>query len=164
MLEPSLSIRERAARYCIARGLSIKDELGAGKDGTVYSTQAATALKIFVSAGRFENERDCYQRLADTETMEVLGHNVPAMLNADESLLAIEMTLVQSPFLLDFAGAQLDREPDFSDDVLDTRHQAKAEEFGPHWSRVQVIIQVLWDRCGIYMVDVHPGNIAFDDA
>lgn len=163
MSDPSLSIRERAGLYCIEHDTQINDELGAGKDGSVFSTDRATALKVFVIESRFENERDCYQRLAETETHEILGHNIPTMLHADESLWVIEMTMVPAPFLLDFATAYLDREPDFSDDALETWREIKREEFGKHWGRVEMLIQMLWDRCGIYMVDVHPGNIAFED-
>ena len=37
----------------------------------------------------------------------------------DESLLVIEMSIVRPPFLLDFAAATLDVEPDFPEGTLD---------------------------------------------
>jgi hypothetical protein len=40
------------------------------------------------------------------------------LLGIDEEFRAIEMTIVRSPFLLDFADALLDEVPDFSEDVL----------------------------------------------
>jgi hypothetical protein len=40
------------------------------------------------------------------------------LLSIDEEFRAIEMTIVRSPFLLDFADALLDEAPDFSEDVL----------------------------------------------
>jgi hypothetical protein len=43
---------------------------------------------------------------------------VPQSLSIDEEFRAIEMTIVRSPFLLDFADALLDEAPDFSEDVL----------------------------------------------
>ncbi|HVT80435.1 MAG TPA: hypothetical protein VHM90_07240 [Phycisphaerae bacterium] len=93
MSDPSLSVGERAGLYCIEREIEINDELGAGKDGSVFSTDRATAVKDFVNLSRFENERDCYQRLAETQTVELLGHNIPTMLQADDALMVIEMTM-----------------------------------------------------------------------
>jgi hypothetical protein len=59
-----------------------------------------------------------YQRLREEQTTRILGFNVPQLLRIDEEFRAIEMTIVRSPFLLDFADARLDEAPDFSEDVL----------------------------------------------
>jgi len=34
----------------------------------------------------------------------ILGFHVPQLLGADDELMAIEMTIVSPPYLLDFAG------------------------------------------------------------
>jgi len=95
------------------------------------------------------------------EVVEVLGHNVPQLCGVDESLRVVEMLIVQPPFLLDFASAYLDYPPDFSDEVLEEWQHAKREEFGDRWGTVLVMLKVLENDYGIYMVDVHPGNISF---
>lgn len=38
----------------------------------------------------------------------------------------------------------------------------KREEFGRNWPKVVWILREL-ERMGIYMLDVHPGNIKFSD-
>jgi hypothetical protein len=49
----------------------------------------------------------------------------------------VEMEIVQPPFVLDFAGAYLDRRPDFPEDVYAEWQAEKAEQFGDDWPLVQ---------------------------
>jgi hypothetical protein len=72
------------------------------------------------------------------------------------------MTMVSPPFLLDFAGAYLDWTPDFSDEALADWRADKLEQFGARWHEVELILGAL-QSYGIYMIDVHPGNLAFGD-
>jgi hypothetical protein len=69
------------------------------------------------------------------------------------------MTVVSRPFVLDFAGAFLDRAPDYSEEVLADWAAEKQEQFGPRWPEVQAILRWL-EGYGVYMRDVHPGNVA----
>ncbi|MGH7242306.1 MAG: hypothetical protein ACREJD_02680 [Phycisphaerales bacterium] len=71
------------------------------------------------------------------------------------------MTLVHRPFLLDFASAQLDVPPEFPPEVLETWEIEKAEQFGSNWRAAKSVLAALEGRCGVYMLDVHPGNIGF---
>jgi len=74
------------------------------------------------------------------------------------------MTLVQPPFLLDFASAYLDNDgPDFPSEVMDEWLARKSEEFGPNWGRVPGVLAAL-HRLGIVLTDIHPGNIDFGGA
>lgn len=93
---------------------------------------------------------------------DILGHAVPELIHWDESLLAIEMSIVTRPFLLDFASAYLDWAPDFSPEVLEEWSQRKAKEFGNHWSMVQLLLAYMGEKYGVYLTDIHRGNIAFD--
>lgn len=73
------------------------------------------------------------------------------------------MTVVEPPFLLDFAGGYLDESPDFPDEVIEQWHEEKVEQFGrARWERVQLVLAVLRGRYGIHLLDVNPGNITFD--
>jgi len=81
----------------------------------------------------------------------------------DEALLAVEMTIVQPPFVLDFASAYLDEAaPEFPEDVMEEWLASKKEEFGSNWARAAGVLAAL-RRLGIHMTDVHPGNIKFGD-
>jgi hypothetical protein len=84
------------------------------------------------------------------------------MLRHDDALWIIEMSVVSRPFVLDFAGAYLDRAPDFSEEMLADWRADKEEQFGAHWPEVQAILRAL-EAHGIYMEDVSPGNIAIAD-
>jgi hypothetical protein len=84
------------------------------------------------------------------------------LLSTDEGFRAIEMTIVRSPFLLDFADAHLDEAPDFSEDVLRQWEEEKAEIFGEKWSEVTRILAAL-HAFGIYLLDINPRNISFPE-
>jgi hypothetical protein len=160
-LSPSLI--ERAEAYAIARGMQLKQELGHGKDGTVFSTDQFTAIKVYGRRHDHQRELDCYMRLYEHDVRQVLGHNVPQLLDADLNLLILEMTIVEPPFLLDFASAYLDWPPDFPPEVLEQWEQEKEEQFGRNWPRVRIILEVLKAQFDIYLFDVNPGNITFDE-
>jgi hypothetical protein len=94
--------------------------------------------------------------------MTIRGCNIPAPIDFDDELWVIEMTVVGRPFVLDFAGANLDQEPDFSDEVLADWRAEKQEQFGPRWQEVQAILRTL-EGYGVYLLDVNLGNVSFDD-
>jgi hypothetical protein len=56
----------------------------------------------------------------------------------------------------------LDYAPEFSDEVLADWRADKVEQFGDRWPEVQAILREL-ESFGIYMEDVSPGNIAFEE-
>jgi hypothetical protein len=152
---------QRPASYAEGRGIAIEDRLGFGVDGSVYSTSRSTALKVHRRTERFSRELACYQRRREYGVHEVKGHAVPRLVDWDDSLLAIEMTIVERPFLLDFAGAYLDGAPEFPEEVMRQWPEEKREQFGPKWPEAAAVLSMLQSRYGIHMLDVHPGNIAF---
>ena len=160
-MNPSDELRHRATAYANAHGIQLEDMLGSGKDGIVFSTNVRSAVKVFSQQETFRREWTCYQRFQENGIREVLGHHVPQSIGADEDLLIVEMSIVQPPFLLDFASAYLDVPPDFSEEVIEQWQHSKREEFGENWSGVMVILEVLKQDFGVYLLDVHPGNIAF---
>jgi hypothetical protein len=72
------------------------------------------------------------------------------------------MTIVRSPFLLDFADALLDEAPDFSEDVLRQWEEDKMEIFGERWPEVTRILAAL-QALGVYLLDINAGNISFPE-
>jgi hypothetical protein len=161
MLPFSEDIERRASQYASGRGMRILDRLGFGRDGSVYSTSASTALKIHGRPESYARERDCYLRLREHEVVDVRGFHVPQLIAWDDGLLAIEMTVVERPFLLDFAATCLDEAPDFTEEVMQEWHDEKREQFGEHWDEVRLVLAVLRGHYGIHLLDVNPRNITF---
>ena len=92
--------------------------LGVGTDGAVWYTTRFTALKAFYKERNFELELECYHRLHAAELQKVGGFWVPQLIGHDAHLLVIEMSIVKPPYVLDFGKVYLDRQPDFSPEVL----------------------------------------------
>ncbi len=157
-------LTEAAERYCTARKLAICRELGHGVHGIVFDAKGQAvhdrrAIKIHERETCYTIERDIYLRLADRNVLTTRGANVPELLAFDDTLLILEMSIVQRPYVLDFAGALIDREPDFSEDVLMEWQAEKREQFGSQWSEAQKILRALAGM-GIHLIDVNPNNIA----
>jgi hypothetical protein len=155
----------RIEEYAHLKGLVLGQELGSGIHGIVLDAKNQlngdhSAVKVYRRDTFYIPERDVYFRLRDLGITTVCGHNVPQLINYDDRLLVIEMTIVERPFVLDFAGAYLDKPPDFSDEVIADWQAEKLEQFGEKWTDVQTVLGSL-EAFGIYMVDVNPGNVAF---
>ena len=93
---------------------------------------------------------------------DVLRFRIPQVRRTDEELFVIEMTIVSPPFVLDFAGAYLDKAPDYPEDVLEAWLAEKAEQFGERWPEVRRVV-ASFRKWGVYLADVKPGNIEFAD-
>ncbi len=57
--------------------------------------------------------------------------------------MVIEMSIVQPPFLLDFAQTTLDRPRDFSEDVINDWWTRVAEMFGDRFADAREVFQAL---------------------
>lgn len=157
-----------AHRYASRNKLAVQESLGGGIHGLVYMIQGntalgGTALKVFHAQEFYQRELLVYERLRATEVRQILGFAVPQFISADSELLALEMTVVERPFVLDFAGAYLDNDaPWFEDEKWEMWEADKREKFGARWPEVQAVLAALEDY-GIHMLDVNPGNVAFAD-
>lgn len=156
---------EKAEIYAARHGRLVVARLGFGIHGMVFATEGnvesgASALKVHENREPFLRERDVYERLAERGVVEICGFSVPQVIGWDDELLAIEMTVVKPPFVLDFAGAYLDWPPEFPEEVWEERLSKWREEFGDDWATVQSILGELEDM-GIHMLDPSPANIRF---
>ena len=106
-------LETRRDQYAARYKLTIVAELGFGNDGRIWKTNEDTAVKLFERKEAFSRELNCYQRLAEHGIEEILGFNVPTLLRFDGSLMAIEMEVVDEPFLLDFGKAYVDVRPPY---------------------------------------------------
>jgi hypothetical protein len=165
MMEKNLD--KTAKAYATARGLILAERLGYGVHGSVWRVfnnrnLLSWALKIHREAEPYLRERDCYRRLLFKEIVSICGLNVPELIRTDDASLAIEMTMVERPFLLDFAGAWLDKRPEFSDEVWQQWEEDKRDMFEERWPEVRRVLGAL-AGLGIHMLDIHGNNIAFVD-
>jgi hypothetical protein len=109
---------------------------GVGQDGFVQRSDRLTAVKFFDRADRFAREREVYVLLRDKGIHDVAGHRVLRLINVAEDLLAIEMSIVERPFVLDFAGAKRpEKVPDFEQHVIDEHLQHLQDLFGDRLGR-----------------------------
>lgn len=138
--------------------------LGAGLDGSVWRTSRPSALKLCERPKSFRDEVESYHRLQKLGTRRVQGFAVPRLIDVDESLMAIEMSIVSPPFLLDFGKVYLDAPPPYWNDaeIMANWHAEGKENFGSRWSTVLSLLRML-QSFGIYYVDPKPGNIMFGD-
>ena len=133
-----------------------------GQDGFVLRSDRLTAVKFFDNADRFRGELQVYHVLQAKGIHSIAGHAVPELIDADEQLQVIEMTIVERPFLLDFAGAKRPEEvPDFEQHVLDEHLEHLKELFGDRWADALHVSEVFRRQTGFVLLDIHPGNIAF---
>jgi hypothetical protein len=160
----------RAREYTQRRGFLLGDPLGSGVHGTVYAIESQqvnglsalrSAIKVHQREPSYVQERNVYLRLKEHGVTTIRGCHVPRLLHYEDDLWVIRMTVVSRPFVLDFAGAYLDRPPDFSDEVLADWRAEKQEQFGRRWPEVQIILGTL-ESYGVFLVDVNPGNVSFD--
>ncbi|MFG0242716.1 MAG: hypothetical protein ACF8R9_08035 [Phycisphaerales bacterium JB054] len=158
---PTSGLLDRAVRYSTLYQIRLGTRLGFGKDGTIWRTDARTALKVFKTRDLYVRELAAYQRLRERGVAELCGHDVPTLEQWDDDLMAIEMTIVERPFVLDFASARLDGDRiEFPPDVVEEQEARIRELFGLRVWKVAAIRAAL-EQHGIHMTDIHPGNIAF---
>ena len=156
-----------ARLYASRRQLDLTETLGSGKDGIVLVAKrknkpAKVAIKVLRWNEAYEREKKVYARLGEAATGTVLGFNVPQLVGSDDELRVLEMTIVERPFVLDFAGAYLDARPEFPEEVWADWETDKREQFEARWPAVQAVLEA-FERLGIYLLDVSPGNVAFLD-
>ena len=165
--EPIARVREYAKRHALA----LVDEFGHGVHGSVFAAESQPeksagllqwAVKVHKNEADYRRERDIYLRLEENDVTQIRGCDVPQLMRFDDEFLIIEMTAVRRPFLLDFAGAFLDKAPDFSDEVMADWLAKKREQFGARWPEVAAILRVL-EGFGIHYMDVSPKNISLPE-
>jgi hypothetical protein len=154
-----------ARAYASQRNLIVCEPLGSGKDGIVLvgrrkGQPAAVAIKVLRFSEPYFREKQVYEQLATLNISNVIGFHVPQIMDFDDGLRVIEMTVVKRPFVLDFAGAYLDKRPDFPSEIWAEWETEKREQFEGRWPQVQKIMDAFEER-GIYLLDLSPANIGF---
>lgn len=160
-------ILARVCAYELRHKVHVGRALGDGQHGKVFvvrdnSKSATFATKFHHRREPYGREFSVYQRLREKGISTIRGFNLPVLVHAEPDLMILEMTIVDQPFLVDFAGAFLDGIPPFPDDVWTHWETEKAEAFGTRWLEVQKVLSEL--RClGIHLLDVNPNNLKYAD-
>ena len=134
------------------------DRLGEGKDGEVFQTTRYTAVKFLADPDYYKREVRAYRVLAELGIQEIAGHDCPRLINADDALFAIEMSIVQPPFIVDFVSAYTDEELEwlgFDDDVVAER-AALWKKFADRWPKVVQILRRISPVDRAYIVGSEP--------
>lgn len=155
---PVSAALSRAAMYAKTKGLTIESDLGAGMDGVVLMTETPTAIKSFIRPELYRQERDVYLRFREKGFVKANDFHVPRLIEFDDVLMVVEMTVVTAPYIVDFAGARLDCPHSFPEEVMEVWYQAKKEEFESDWPTVK---RAMWkfESIGVYLNDVAPRNV-----
>ncbi len=154
------SIDDRTQLYAERRSLAIESQLGFGQDGFVYGTSNKTAIKCLHSLELYRRELAVYLHLQERNVKKIHDFHVPQLIDYDDMLLVIEMTVVTPPYVLDFAGAFLRPCLDhFSQEDLDEWRKEKEEQFEDDWPRVKLMMAA-FEGLGVYLSDIHPRNVA----
>jgi hypothetical protein len=158
-------LEDKAEAFCAFRKITKHECLGCGVHGSVWVVSdkqipVPWALKLLRRPEFYERERDCYRRLQSRGVFHLLGFNVPQLLAHHDVWHAVEMTIVRPPFVLDFAGAWLDKAPEFSTNAWEMWEAEKQEQFEEDWPEARRVLAAL-ANLGVHMMDVHPGNVMF---
>lgn len=132
--------------------------LGGGYDGSVFATDRRSAINVLLRRELYECERDVYLRLQQLHVVEVAGCAVPELLRFDDELWMVKMSIVSAPYVLDFAGARLNRPQDYPPEILREWKREKRSQFGSDWKYIPRIV-VGFEKLGIYLADLSPRNI-----
>ena len=87
---------------------------------------------------------------------------IPHIVGYNDDLRVVEMSIVSPPFILDFAGAYLDKRPPFDEEQWAEWEKDKIEQFEDRWPEVRRAMS-FFRRHGIYLNDIKPGNVEFGD-
>jgi hypothetical protein len=152
---------ERIKSYAKANQLkfNLKGKVGFGNDGDVWATSRSTVIKVFYRGESYSREKACFLRLRDRGIKELDGLSVPQLVQYDDSLLIVEMTFVNPPYILDFGKAYLDGQSPYDAAQLDEwrlrlRNSFRTDDL----PRVHKILRTL-NGLGIGYYDARPWNI-----
>jgi hypothetical protein len=152
--------------YAQRNQLQIGNRLGFGIHGSVFKAKGkdgtSVAIKYHSELDPFQREFEVYARLDEYGIKQVGGFFIPQLLAIDEDLRILEMTIVSRPFVVDFGGAYLDVKPAFTPEIWEEWEAKRREEYGERWPIVRRILDA-FEEMDIYIIDVHPSNIAFRD-
>lgn len=127
----------------------------------MFLSSNQSAIKAHADFSSYTRELQAYSRLAQYGVFKIRSFNIPKLRAFDDKLLILEMSVVRPPFIVDFGGAYLDQPaPHSLDPEIRERWIAERKEnFGENFDLVSAVLADFETMYGIYLMDVHPGNI-----
>jgi hypothetical protein len=122
-MSQSALLDAKARKYAASQKIALRRRLGEGNDGVVWETNRKTAVKVFQYQKNYRMEFQAYQRLAARRITKIRQFAVPRFIRADDELMAIEMSIVSPPCVIDFGKSYLDVEPDHSAETWAEHHE-----------------------------------------
>lgn len=151
----------KAAAEVAQRYFGVSDpltRLGWGISGYVFlSPDLRTAVKVHRHWPGFRRELEVYQRLRRLRITELHGLTVPKLLSFSDKVKLLQMDFVSAPYLLDFAGVQLEP-PDFSDEVIAQWRADIDSRFGPN-AYIAYLVYDSLAKFGMHYMDLRPTNV-----
>ena len=159
MLDVPVELLKRRDAFCDAHDVVIQIEAPDwGLDAYLWRTDSETILKVHRYRERFQKELATYRRLAERSITRLKGFQFPQMVDYDEELNILELSIVSPPYILDFVEVGLGKMPGNFD--LDRIEAQQSKQFGKDWPDVRRLLEALM-QIGIYYDDVHNKNIRF---
>lgn len=157
MFEVPFELLERRNGYCSSHSVVIQiDEPDWGLDAYLWRTNVETVVKVHRYHDRFEKELAAYHRLAERKITRLKGFEFPQLVDYDEQMRILELSIVSPPYILDFVEVGLGKKPSNFD--LDRIEAQQSKQFGKDWPDVRRLLEALM-QIGIYYDDVHNKNI-----
>lgn len=139
--------------------MDLTKPLGHGTDGSVWSTNRNSAVKVIAKEKSYQREKQCYQHLAEKGIRAVDGLSIPTLIDYDDHLMIVEVDIVQPPYLLDFGKAYINEVPPFTSEQLAEYYGSLGEKFRKFdIPRIRKICRIL-SGLGIEYLDARPSNI-----
>jgi hypothetical protein len=162
-MKKSFELHPKAHLYCEANNRAIVKLLG---DGITESTEVF-GKQMPIQPSRFRKisptTSENVTAISDYENIGffwLLDLMCPQLIGYDDSLHAVEMTIVKPPFLLDFGKAYLDEPaPNYGDaEVMQDWRDKNLEDWEDLWPAVRKAFYAL-QKYGIYHYDLNRKNV-----
>lgn len=157
MFEVPFELLERRDAYCSSHAVVIQfEQPDWGLDAYLWRTNVETIVKVHRYEERFQTELAAYNRLAERRVVRLKGFEFPQLVDYDQELHILELSIVSPPYILDFVEVGLGKRPSNFD--LDRIEAQQSKQFGKDWPDVKRLLEALM-QIGIYYDDVHNKNI-----
>jgi hypothetical protein len=152
---------ERAKQWVQKYGVEIdfNDHAGDGTDGAVWRTANNTAVKVLLDSCKYDTELRCYQRLKERGIDKIFDLQIPVIASHDDELLAIEMDIVEPPFLLDFGKAYIDGSSPYTPEQMAAAERMWSCTFPKKDLKTIRLVLAKLRGLGIEYMDPNPRNI-----
>ena len=129
--------KKRAVEYGFRVGTSVDfaTALGIGQEGFVRKTgkERASAIKVFDPQRNYLNEIEIDLILESHEVSEIKGFTIPKLIDFDDELWIIKLSIASPPYLRNFGKASVGFPPPFTAEQMLEYETERKQLFGRNW-------------------------------